>query len=72
MMGDKKKALTAILGPESDNIGVRGEDGGPSSDLHEIAHELIGAVHDKDAAGVVAAFKALVSGCEAEPHEEGE
>ena len=69
MLGDKKrKAITAILGPE------HGEGESPSHDMgdgHAIAEDLISAIHAKDVGAVVDAFKALFAHCESEPHEEG-
>jgi hypothetical protein len=64
MMGDKKKALTAILGEESENVGVR-ESGSPS-DLEQCASELIQAVESKDASSVASALRACWAACEAE------
>lgn len=66
LMDSKKKAVTAILGPDSDNVGVRGEDGAPeegASDLHAIASDLIDCVHDKDVDGVVSALQAANAYC---------
>jgi hypothetical protein len=66
LMDSKKKALTAILGPDSDNVGVRGEDGAPeegASDLHAIAGDLIDCMHAKDVDGVVAALQAAHNFC---------
>lgn len=70
LMFDKKKAITAILGENSPGVGVKGEEEG-SSALSLAANEFITAVHDKDAARVAAAFKAMFAACEAEPHYEG-
>lgn len=70
MMGEKKKALTAILGPASPGVGEKGEDG--PDDLHVIAEELIDAFHAKDAALVAAGLRAAyeqLDGAE-EPSEE--
>lgn len=66
MMGDRKKAVTAILGPEE------GEDQGhEENSLHHIAEEIISCIHAKDAPGLADALKAAVAECESEPHHEG-
>lgn len=64
MMNDKKKALTAILGPESDNVGVA-SDGGPS-DLEHACGELLMALDSKDAPAVASAFRACIAACDSE------
>jgi hypothetical protein len=74
MMGDKKKAITAILGPHSDNVGKRGEDGaieeeGPDT-LMVCMEELIDAIHAKDASAAVDAFRTAFEELEMTPHEE--
>lgn len=59
MMGnDRKKALTAILGPESDAVGIRGDEMSGGETGHAIAAELIDAFHAKDHEGVWEALKA--------------
>ena len=68
MMGSKKDALTAILGPESDNVGVR-QDGGPS-DLEHACTELVAAIENKDPVAMASAFRACLASCEAEFCEE--
>lgn len=60
MMGDKKKALTAMLGPESPGIGIKDEDGDMGDDGHAIANEMMDAFHAKDSAAFWDAFKAGV------------
>jgi predicted outer membrane lipoprotein len=72
IMGDKKKTLTAILGPRSENIGERSEieNGGVEDSLLACAEELISAVHAKDAQGVVEALQAAFEHMEMQPHAE--
>ena len=71
MGGDKRRAVTAILGPESDNVGVRdGEGGDALSESHAIASELIEAIKAGDAAALVEAFKALNAACAESGYEE--
>lgn len=64
MMGDKKKALTAILGPESPGIG---EVGPPPDDVkdskHAMAKELMDCISSGDHAGVADALSAFHSYC---------
>lgn len=69
MLNDKKRAVTAILGPDSENVGVRPE-GGPS-DLEHACTELVAAIENKDPAAMASAFRACVASCEAE-YESGE
>jgi hypothetical protein len=71
-MADKKKAVTAILGPESQNVEKR-EDGMREDDemLHAMGEELIEALHSKDVAGVIAGMRALFDAFDSQPHEEG-
>lgn len=70
LMGDRKKALTAILGPESDNVGVA-SDGGPS-DLEHACGELLAALDGKDAPALASAFRACMAACDSEtPAGEG-
>lgn len=67
MMGimDKKRAVTAILGPESDNVGIRdGEGGDALSDCRACAEELLDAIKSEDASGIVSAFKGLLAACD--------
>jgi hypothetical protein len=67
MMGDKKKMLTAILGPHKEVEEM------PSVDeMETIMQEFIECVHGKDAQGAAAAFKAACALCDSEPHVEGE
>lgn len=53
-MGDKKKTLAAILGPEKEE--ETSEVGTPA--LHSIMSEFIDAVHAKDHIAAADAFKA--------------
>ncbi len=66
MMGDKKKAVMAILGPPKKAEEEKGEEVSP---LHVIAEELIDAVHANDAAGVAACFEAAFAHCESSEGE---
>lgn len=70
MMGDKRKAVTAILGPASPGVGAKGDDSGPD-DLEVLAEELIDAFHSKDAALVAAGLRAVFDKLDSEPHVEG-
>ncbi len=67
MMGDKKRAIAAILGPHPSE---QKEDDGPDAS-HAVAEELIEALHAKDAAGVVSALRALFDEFDSQPHAEG-
>lgn len=58
MMGDRKKTLMQIMGPDPNEGGEKSP-----SDLESIAQDLISAVEAKDAAGVAAAFKAAFACC---------
>ena len=71
ILGDKRKTAMAILGPKSDGVGMKGEDGGPDA-LFEIAKDLIDCVHAKDPMGVAEALKAAFQELESQPHEEFE
>ena len=66
MMGDRKRTVAAILGPQEEK--AKEEGGG---ELRAIAEELIDAVHAKDSDGVIAALRATFSAMDAEPHVEG-
>lgn len=73
IMGDKKNVLTAILGPDGNNVGVRrgsGEDEEPD-ELAMIAQELIEAVHARNPKEVVEALRAAFMCLDSEPHVEG-
>lgn len=73
MLGDKKKALTAILGPRHEE--VEKKEGGASdssAELHAIAHDLVESVHARNVPDVVEALKAFFYACDAMPHVEGE
>lgn len=56
MMGDKKRALTAILGPQGENVGNK--EVGADETHHAISEELIEALHNRDTHGVSSALKA--------------
>lgn len=71
MMGDKKKAVAAILGPHADNVGAKGKEDGPSS-LHIAAEEALDAVHAKDPAAFLDALRAIFEELDSEPHVEGD
>lgn len=67
MMGDKKKMIGAILGPEKqDEPESEGMDA-----LHALSEELIDAIHAKDAPGVASALQAAFEEMDSEPHVEG-
>lgn len=67
MMGDKKKAMTAILGPAHE------EDEGKEPDaLHAISQEAINCIHAHDVMGLADCFRAAFALLDSEPHEEGE
>ncbi len=68
MFGDRKKAVTAILGSPSDEKDV--EKNEMQSALHSVAEELIDAVHSKDPHAVVAALRAAHAECSNEGEEE--
>lgn len=72
MMGDRKKAVTAILGPDSDNVGSREDESGSEDAMHSVANELIEAVHAKNVPDVVAALKAAHAMCNAPEDDETE
>ena len=67
MIGDKRKLLTAVLGPHEPDGEVK-ED---ANEVHAIAQELIEAVHNHDVAGVADALKAAFELLDMEPHAEG-
>lgn len=67
MMGDRKKMVSAILGPHP---GEAKEDEGPDA-LHGVAQELIEALHARNPGEVLDALRAIFEALDAEPHEEG-
>lgn len=72
MMGDRKKAVMSILGPDSKNVGNREdlEDEGPD-EMGLISQELIEAVHARNAEDVKNALRAAFACMDSEPHVEG-
>ncbi len=71
MLGNKKKAVTAILGPEPGMEDKEGGAGDSAAESTALAQEFIDAVHSKDPEGLVSSFKALSASCEAgEPEGE--
>lgn len=58
MMGDKKKAVDAILGP----LDGKKPEAKPNA-LHAIAEEMIEAIQAKDAAGLESALRAAYAEC---------
>ncbi len=75
MGNDRKKALTAILGPDSPNVGIKGEEDaeeGSDGALMAIAEELLECIHSKDATGLVEGLRAIFQEFDASPHVEGE
>lgn len=72
IMGDKKKAITAILGERHPNVGERWEDGPKTHDaLSALGSELCEAVKSDDGPGVVSALRAIFAELDSEPHAEG-
>lgn len=73
MQGNRKNAVTAILGPESPNVGVRSElsDSESPEELKMISQELIEAIHARNPEDVCQALKAAFELLDSEPHEEG-
>lgn len=68
MMGEKKRAIESILGPDPKDMKDEGEE---TSSLHHCMSEFIDAVHAKDVDGAVAAFNACYAEKEAaEPEGE--
>ena len=65
IMMDKKRFLTAILGPEKGEE----QDDGTADPLEAVAKELIESVINHDVKGVCEAFKAAFQLCGAEPEE---
>lgn len=68
MMGDKKKAVAAILGPHPEE---EHEEKGPEA-LLLAAHEAMEAIHSRDAEGLLDALRAIFAELDSEPHAEGE
>jgi hypothetical protein len=68
MMGDRKRMITAVLGPHESKEAEKEE----INAKEEIMHELIESFHAHDIQGALSAFKALFLECESEPHEENE
>lgn len=64
MMGDKKKGVTAILGPLAEE-----HEGEEPNELHAIAQELIEAVHGHDVEAVAHALTAAVDVLNCAPSE---
>lgn len=58
MMGDRKRTVNQILGPEEEEA----PDAGPST-LHAIAEDLISAVKDGNAEAVASALSAAYQEC---------
>lgn len=72
MIGNKKHAITSILGPDSPNVGDRRElSSSHPEELRVIAQDLIEAVHSKDAEKVCDALCAAFGCLDSQPHEEG-
>lgn len=78
-MIDEKKTVALILAQLSPNAKAEieiepAEEGEDTADdqLHNVAGELIAAVHAGDAAAVAEALRAAFAVCDAEPHVEGE
>lgn len=71
MMGDKKGAVNAILGPDPKDMKEEGPDDGTES-LHACVSEFIDAVHAKDVDAAASALKACYAELEASEPEEGE
>lgn len=65
MMGDRKRALTAILGPESENVGET--DGSAPDDVkdtkHAIARDALDCMKSDDHEGFADALSAFHSYC---------
>jgi hypothetical protein len=75
MQGDRKRMVTAILGPSSKNVGKRSPEGAPDEHTatgHQLMQEFSEAVHTKDHAGAWEALKTAFHHMESEPHAEGE
>lgn len=70
MMGDKKKAMTAMLGPDPAEHEAKPADA--DHELRTIAEEMIHCLHSSDAEGVAHCLKAAFMLCDSEPHDEGE
>ena len=73
-MGKDKKTLARVIldsDVEKAKEAYEGEGAVDDGALSAIADDLINAVHDKDAAGVMAALKAAFMTFDSEPHEEG-
>ena len=70
IMADRKKAVSAILGPhdEPDDKAAMSDH---EQELHAISEELMHAVHGKDVPGIAEALRAAHAHLDMEPHEEG-
>lgn len=72
---NKKQMVTAILGPDGENVGDRRdllpESYDSDSELSVIAQELIEAVHARNVDDTKAALRAAFECLDSEPHEEG-
>lgn len=65
MMGDRKKTVSAILGPPDEKPKESGDGA-----LRAIAEELIDSVHSRDSDGVIAALRAAFEALNSGPSEE--
>lgn len=68
IMGDRKKLLSAVLGPRK--VEHEAAEEAPHA-LETIMQELIECIHSHDVKGASDAFKAAFELCEEMPHEEG-
>jgi hypothetical protein len=71
MMGDKKRTIHAILGPEEGDLSEKEEGGDNKEEKMAAMKELIDCVHAKDEEGAMSAFEALFECCDSLPHVEG-
>lgn len=68
MMGDKKKMMASILGPPPGES----EEGPGPDDGHEIAKELIDAIHAKDPVATWGALSAACDQMDSDPESDEE
>lgn len=72
IMGDRKKMLASILGPDRKAGTHEGSEGEEAPDeLEVLSQELIEAVHARNPGAVAQALRAAFECMDSEPHVEG-
>jgi hypothetical protein len=72
IMGDKKKHITAIMGPDSEASAEKKDSEPGDEEMHAVSSELIDAVHAKDEKAVAVALRAAYELCDSYADAQGE